>query len=69
MWKIKIDYEDKSQCVLTGKGKDIDLRLAKKYYDEYVSNRCTAVYQRYPKKDYPEMDLYDKIEELEDAEE
>ena len=41
MWKIFITYEDKSKVTLTGKHKDIPLRLAKKYYPEYVSDkRC-----------------------------
>lgn len=69
MWKIKIEYDDKSRLTLTGKHKDIPLRLAVKYHKEYVSGRrCRAVYQRYPKKNYPEMDLFDKIDELQMAE-
>lgn len=69
MWKIKIEYYDKSRLTLTGKHKDIPLRLAVKYHKEYVSGRrCRAVYQRYPKKNYPEMDLFDKIDELQMAE-
>ena len=67
MWKIRIVYSDKSKTTLTGKGQDIDLRLARKYYDEYASERrCTARYQQYPKKDYEEIDLYDKVKELEE---
>jgi len=51
---------------LTGKHKDIPYRLAMKYFMEYVNGRrCEAVYQRYPKKTYPAMDLFEKIEEME----
>lgn len=66
MWKIKVEYDDKSKLTLTGKHKDIPLRLALKYYHDYVNGRrCKAVYQQYPKKNHDEMDLFDKIEELE----
>ena len=66
MWKIKIEYDDKSKLTLTGKHKDIPLRLALKYYHEYINGKsCKAVYQQYPKKDHEEMDLFDKIDELE----
>jgi len=65
MWKIRIKYDDKSKITLTGKGKDIDIGLAWKYYDLYVAGRaCSAEYQRYPKKDYPEITLQEKIKEL-----
>lgn len=51
MWKIFIEYDDKSKITLTGKHKDIPLDLAIKYHQLYVSgNRCKAVYQRYPKR-------------------
>lgn len=67
MWKIFITYDDKSKATLTGKHKDIPLRLAKKYYLEYViDKRCQAVYQQYPKKEHESMDLMDKIEQLEE---
>ena len=69
MWKIFIKYDDKSEITLTGKHKDIPLRLAVKYYQLYVSGkRCKAVYQRYPKKNYEPMSLFDKIDELESEE-
>ena len=65
MWKIKIEYGDKSSLTLTGNHKDIPLRLAIKYHNEYVAGiRCKSTYQQYPKKSYPEMDLIDKIEQL-----
>ena len=68
MWKIKITYDDKSKLTLTGKHKDIPYRLAIKYFMEYVNGRqCEAIYQQYPKKDHPEMDLFDKIDELENC--
>ena len=66
MWKIFITYDDKSKVTLTGKHKDIPLRLALKYHREYVSGkRCRAVYQQYPKKEHEGMDLMEKIERLE----
>lgn len=66
MWKIRITYDDKSKLTLTGKHKDIPYRLAVKYFMEYVNGRnCEAVYQRYPKKNYPAMDLFEKIDEME----
>lgn len=64
MWKIFIEYPDKSKLTLTGKHKDIPLRLAVKYYKRYASTICKAVYQRYPKKDYEPIELYEKIEQL-----
>lgn len=66
MWKIFIEYDDKSRITLTGKQKDISLRLATKYHREYVNGRrCKATYQQHPKKNHAAMDLFDKIEELE----
>lgn len=65
MWKIFIDYPDKSKLTLTGKHKDIPLRLVEKYYNQYAADRvCKTVYQRYPKKDYESVGLYEKIEQL-----
>lgn len=65
MWKIFIEYPDKSKLTLTGKHKDIPLRLAAKYYKEYVAGRKRkAVYQQYPKKDFEPMGLFEKIEQL-----
>lgn len=62
MWKIFIVYGDKSKVTLTGKQKDIDLRLALKYHNKYAAGRrCTATYQQYPVKKYPKMDLTEKI--------
>lgn len=66
MWKIFITYDDKSKVTLTGKHKDIPLRLAWKYYMQFVNGkRCLAKYQQYPKKDYESMNLMEKIELLE----
>ena len=66
MWKIFITYNDKSKVTLTGKHKDIPLRLAWKYYMRYVNGKtCHAVYQQYPKKNHESMDLMEKIELLE----
>lgn len=67
MWKIKITYDDKSKLTLTGKHKDIPYRLAVKYFHDYVNGRrCEAIYQQYPKKKYLEMNLFDKINEMEE---
>lgn len=65
MWKIFIEYPDKSKLTLTGKHKDIPLRLAVKYYNDYAADRiCKTVYQQYPKKDFEPMGLFEKIEQL-----
>ena len=65
MWKIFIEYYDKSKLTLTGKHKDIPVELASKYYIEYVkSSVCNAIYQQYPKKDHEPMPLATKIMEL-----
>ena len=69
MWKIRIVYSDKSKCTLTGKHREIPLELAKHYYNQYaVGKQCKVTYQQYPKKDYAEKDLFQKIEELEESE-
>lgn len=66
MWKIRIIYKDKSKCTLTGKHRDIPLELAKHYYNQYAAGKqCKVTYQQYPKKDYAEKDLFQKIEEME----
>jgi len=68
MWKIKIEYSDKSKVTLTGQQKEISLRLARMYHIRYVAGRrCKAVYQQYPKNKYPEVDLFQKIEEMEEV--
>ncbi len=65
MWKIFVEYSDKSRLTLTGKHKVIPLRLAVKYFNDYVLGHiCKAIYQQYPKKDNEPIDLYEKIEEL-----
>ena len=65
MWKIFIEYDDKSKLTITGKHKDIPVELANKYYREYVKNSvCNATYQQYPKKDHEPMSLATKIMEL-----
>lgn len=42
------------------------MELAVNYFNKYVADRVirSARYQQYPKKDYIEMDLLEKIEEL-----
>lgn len=61
MWKILFTYSDQSKLTLTGKKKDISLRLAIKYYKEYGLNAESSIYQRYPKKEYEPISLIDKI--------
>lgn len=69
MWKIIVEYTDKSKLTLTGKHGDIPLRLAEHYHKQYVSgHRCKAMYQQYPKKLHVCKSLLDKIEELESLE-
>lgn len=66
MWKIFIEYDDKSKVTLTGRGKDISYHLAVRYHCLYVNNKkCTAIYQQYPKSNHPSMSLLEKIEQLE----
>ena len=68
MWKIFVEYDDKSKLTLTGKHKDIPYRLAVKYWNLYVKNRvCTDIYQQYPKQKHPAMTLKEKIHQLEQA--
>lgn len=64
MWKIFFEYSDKSKCTLTGKQKDIPLRLAIKYQNEYGIRAERATYQQYPKKNHEPIDLITKIEQL-----
>lgn len=65
MWKIFFEYSDKLKCTLTGKHKDIPLRLAIKYQKQYGVHAQTATYQQYPKKSHEAMSLCEKIERLE----
>lgn len=64
MWKIFFEYSDHSKCTLTGKGKEIPLRLAVKYQNQYGIRAAASIYQQYPKKDNEPMDLIDKIWQL-----
>lgn len=64
MWKIFFEYSDHSKCTLTGKGKEIPLRLAVKYYKQYGIHAEKSIYQQYPKKNNNPMDLLEKIEQL-----
>ena len=54
--QIKADGDEKSQGHTA--------TLAEKYYNEYANTMCKAVYQRYPKKDYAAVGLFEKIEKL-----
>lgn len=66
MWKIFFVFDDNSKCTLTGKHKEIPLELAVKYQKQYDVHAVRATYQQYPKKDYPAMELVDKIESLQE---
>ncbi len=68
MWKIFIEYSDKSKCTLTGKHKDIPLDLAVKYYNQYGIRASKVIYQKYPKKWHKPVELYKKIEQLQESE-
>lgn len=68
MWKILFEYSDKSKCTITGAHKEIPLRLAIDCHNSYGIHAIRSIYQQYPKKDNPEMDLMEKIEELEQRE-
>lgn len=65
MWKIFFEYSDKSKYTLTGKEKDISLKLARKYYNQYGIHAEKTIYQKYPKKNHNPIDLNKKIEQLE----
>lgn len=66
MWKIRIEYDDKSKVTITGKHPDIPLQLALHYQALYVAGKeCHATYQQYPKKSHNLMSLQEKIAELE----
>lgn len=68
MWKIFIEYSDRSKCTLTGKQPDISLELAWKYKTQYANGTgVKAMYQRYPKSKYQQVTLDEKIEELEET--
>ncbi len=70
MWKLFIEYSDKSKCTITGKQADITLGLAWKYKMQYANRPDRkALYQRYPKSKYKPVTLDEKIEELEAVEE
>jgi hypothetical protein len=57
------------KCTLIGNRSDIPLELTKYYYNQYaVGKQRKVTYQQYPKRDYEEMDLFQKIEELESFE-
>lgn len=64
MWKIFLEYEGGDKITLTGKQKDIPLRLAEKYSNLYGIHATKATYQQYPKKNHESMPLSEKIEQL-----
>lgn len=70
MWIIRIEYDDHSKITLRGKGKEISLRLARKYQQLHGNSpsciKCE--YQQYPLKNHKPMDLLEKIDELEEKE-
>lgn len=57
MWKLFIEYSDKSKVTLTGKTKEITDKQIEHYYHAYARTAAKAVYQHYPKKDHPPRDL------------
>ena len=69
MWKIFFEYSEGDKITVTGKQKDIPLRLAEKYNREYGRNAVSARYQRYPVKSNEQIPLWKKIEQLRDESE
>lgn len=69
MWRLSIEYSDKSKVTITGKQSDISLELAWKYKMQYANRQDgKTIYQRYPKTKYQPITLDEKIAELEGAE-
>jgi hypothetical protein len=66
VWRIFFEYTGGSKCTVTGKHKDIPLRPAVKYHNEYGVHAEKAVYQQYPKKNHEPMGLFEKIKESAD---
>lgn len=64
MWKIFFEYTDGSKITITGKQKDIPLRLAEKYTKAYGLHATSAKYQKYPIKSNKKITLAEKIEQL-----
>lgn len=64
MWKIFFTYGDKSKLTLTGKGKEIPLRLICKYYKDYGIRCASAVYQQYSKKDNEPQDFLEMARKI-----
>lgn len=64
MWKIYFTYSDDSKITITGKQKDISLKMAEKYQNFYGRKCSEAVYQQYPKKEHEPVSLESKIKEL-----
>ena len=51
MWKITFRYSDGGVITVRGKGKDIPLHLAQKYYRDYGVHSDGGIYQKSPYKD------------------
>ena len=46
MWKIFIEYDDKSKLTITGKHKDIPVELANKYYRAYAMPHISSIQRK-----------------------
>ena len=57
MWKIFLEYSDKSKTTIAGKTKEITDKQIEKYYTGYAITAVKAVYQEYPKKDHKPLDF------------
>lgn len=57
MWKLFIEYSDKSKVALTGKTKEITDKQIEHYYHAYARKAVKAVYQQYPIKNHPTRDF------------
>jgi hypothetical protein len=56
-------------CTITGKNGSITLDQAIQYHNSYGIHASSSIYQEYPKSKHEPMELYEKIEQLQEAEE
>lgn len=64
MWKITFQYSDGGAITVRGKGKEIPLHLAQKYYKDYGIHSDGGMYQRSPYKNNPPEHMTNVIRRL-----
>lgn len=69
MWKITFRYSDGGVISIRGKGKDIPLCLAQKYYRDYGVHSDGGMYRKSPYKDNPPEHMTKVIRRLKREEE